>query len=362
MLAAVLLLAPAAVEATPPERTLTVDPIELVAGRETPGKPELALIREGIEYRFASPENKAAFEKDPAKFEVVDGGACGRMGPLSGLGDARRFAVHDHRIFFFASDGCREGFLKDPAQHFEADDTMPFGSHERVLEGRATLDKLVGWAGGAERLRSLKSFRAAAARTVRQGDKDWNVTNEIRVVFPDRYFQKEAWNESWFSTRSGPDGGAMASSRGDERIAESRRRAFVRAMSRQPLVILKAYVDGSPKADCPGLVVIGDGTGMLGELPVEYVKVWLNGATSRLTVESATGRLCELSFRGRDGTVRVGESVRAYSNPLTVDGVTIPAVYRVLFNGKPLPAADGTIDSLELNAEAPAELLAIPAW
>lgn len=347
------------VVAAPPERTLPVDPVELVAGKTIEGKAEHSVEREGIAYRFATAANKAVFEKDPAKFEVVDGGACGRMGPLSGLGDARRYAVHQGRIYFFASDGCRAAFLKEPALHLETDDEKVFGTNEQVLQGRATLDRVVVWAGGAERVRGLKGYRAAAARKVKQGGKEWSVTNETAIVFPDKYFQKEAWNESWFSTVSGAEGGAMATSRGSERIAASRTRAFARAMARWPVVILKAYVDGSPKTDCPGLIVVGDGEGVAGGVPVEYVKVWLNGAASRLTVEKASGRLLELAYRGRDGTMKVGESVRRFTEFVTVEGVTLPTVYTVAFDGKELASAGAKIDVFEVNPQLAVDLFKV---
>ena len=349
----------ASASSAPPERTLTVDPVELVAGREVPGKAELAVEREGIAYWFATDQNRAAFEKEPAKFEVADGGACGRMGPLSGLGDARRHAAHAGRIYFFASDGCREAFLKEPALYVETADTMPFGSHEQVLAGRATLDKVVAWAGGAEKLKAIKTYRATAARTETQGDKVWKVTDETVVAFPRRYFQKQAWNDSWYSTASGPAGGSMAKSNGEERIADSRRRAFERTMARWPIVLLKARVDESAGADCPGLVVVGDGEGELAGTPVEYVKVWLNGATSRLTVEKATGKLLQLAFHGRDTTARVGDSVRTYTAYATVDGVTLPTAYTVTFNGKDIPAAGAKVDAFELDAALTAGLFGV---
>ena len=350
----------AAAMAAPPERTLILDPVELVAGRDVPGKPEIALEHDGIEYLFATPESKAAFEKEPQKYEVADGGACGRMGPLSGLGDARRYVVHSGRIYFFASDGCREGFLKNPAAHIEADDDKVFGTHEQVLRGRATLDKLVAWAGGAERVRALTTYRASAARKEKQGEKDWAVTNETAMAFPDRYFQKEAWNESWFSTMSGPDGAAMASSRGQEKIASSRGRAFNRSMARWPVVIIKAYVDGSPKADCPGLIVIGDGEGEVDGVTVEFVMVWLNGAASRLAVEKASGRLVQLAFRGRDGTMKVGKSVRTFTAFATVDGVTLPTRYTVVVDGRDLVGAGAKVDSFEVDQKLDAGLFLAP--
>lgn len=335
--------------AAPPERTLPVDPVELIAGREVPGKPELTIERDGFAYQFATPESKAAFEKEPAKYEVADGGACGRMGPLSGLGDARRYAVYEGRIFLFASDGCRAGFLKEPAKYIETDDEKVFGSNEQVERGRALLDKAVAWAGGAQRLKGLATLRTTAARKEKHGETEYTITNEAALAFPDRAYQRESWNDSWFSTTSGPEGAAMASARGEKRIAESRARAFRRSLARWPIVILKAHVDGAPGADCPGLIVIADGEGKVGETPVAFVKVWLNGAASRLAIETASGRLCQLTYRGRDGTMSVGDSVRRFATFLTVDGVTLPTAYTVSFNGKDLPSAAAKVDGFEIN-------------
>lgn len=362
-LAATLLAALASLtQAAPPERTLPIDPVELLAGREVPGKPDLALDHEGNTYLFSTPETKAAFENDPAKYEAYDGGACGRMGPLAGLGDARRYAVHDSRLFFFASDACRTTFLKEPAKYIERDDDKIFGSNEQVEQGRAALDRMLAWAGGAERLRALKAFRATAARKEKQGDTEYAVTNELAIAFPDRYYQKEAWNESWFSTTSGPKGGAMATSRGTEPLAASRERAFRRAMARWPIVILKAHADHAPKADCPGLIVLADGEGALDDTPVEYVEVWLNGAASRLTIEKQTGKLRQLAFRGRDATMSVGSSLRTYRTYATVDGITLPTSYTVWFDGFDARKSSATIDAFQINPELPADRFEIPTW
>lgn len=356
------ILAPVTALAAPPQRTLEKDVIELLAGREIAGKADLTVFHEGVAYRFSTPENKAAFEKDPAKHEVADGGACGRMGPLAGLGDARRFAVHAGRVYFFASDGCRAAFLKEPAAYLEFADEMPFGSNAQVLAGRAALDRAVAWAGGTEKLRAVTAFRAWAERTEKQGDTLWRVTNETIVAFPRQYYQKEAWNDSWFSTATGPGGGVMDSRDGPARIAETRARAFERSMARWPIVILKAHADGSPKADCPGLVVVGDGEGVHDGTPVEFVKVWLNGAASRLTISKATGQPLAIAFRGRDASMRVGDVVRTFAATATVDGLTLPTAYTVTFDGKAHAAAASTLDGFVVNPDVPAGLFAVPAW
>lgn len=152
----------------------------------------------------------------------------------------------------------------------------------------------------------------------------------------------------------------MASSQGAERIAASRRRAFIRNMARWPVVLLKAHVDGAPKADCPGLVVIGDGEGIVDGVPVEFVKVWLNGAASRLAVEKAGGRPLRLEFHGRDSTTKVGDSVRTFTRYATVEGVTLPTAYSVAFGGKELAGAASSLDAFHINPEAPAGLFDIP--
>jgi hypothetical protein len=121
-------------------------------------------------------------------------------------------------------------------------------------------------------------------------------------------------------------------------------------MVRWPSVILKAHLDGS------GLVVVGDGEGMVDGVNVEFVKVWLHGAASRLAIEEADGRLVQLAYHGRDGTMKVGDSVRTFTSYATVDGVTLPTAYAVTFNGKELDGVKGKIDAFEINAKLPAEL------
>lgn len=63
-----------------PERTLSLDVIELSAGREVPGREQLAVLHDGVAYLFSTEANRDRFAKDPRAFEVADGGACGPAG------------------------------------------------------------------------------------------------------------------------------------------------------------------------------------------------------------------------------------------------------------------------------------------
>jgi protein tyrosine phosphatase (PTP) superfamily phosphohydrolase (DUF442 family)/YHS domain-containing protein len=107
--------------APPPQRPLAVrglDPVLLVAGQETPGEAKLALTRGNFEYRFASAENKAKFEKEPERYEVQLNGMCARMGPPV-LGQPERFAVYEGRIYLFGTENCRKEFFADPAKYLK---------------------------------------------------------------------------------------------------------------------------------------------------------------------------------------------------------------------------------------------------
>ena len=93
---------------------LSLDPVELMAGKEVGGKEGLFVVHENYPYLFTSQANQTAFRSDPARYEIQLGGACARMGPLSGRGKTSIHAVLNGRIYIFASEGCRKGFLATP--------------------------------------------------------------------------------------------------------------------------------------------------------------------------------------------------------------------------------------------------------
>lgn len=342
----------------PPERTLAFDVIELVQGRETPGKPELLVSHEGFDYCFSTPENKARFEREPGRFEIADGGACGRMGPLAGLGDARRWSVHEGRVFVFASDGCRTRFTQDPVRFIERDDPRPEGDAASLAAGAALMDQLVSWAGGAERLRNVRTYRDRAARVQAAKDKNWTVTNSTMLSFPDHAATRETWDALWYSTVRTPAGGAMGSEKGLENIAAARTRAFDRALSRSLIVILRAFVDRGI-SDGAEFVAVADGEGRVGDVEVAFVKVWQRGGLSRLAIEKGTGRPVQLSFRARDGSSSVAVSERTYTAYATVEGVQLPTAYTVVFDGKAMAEAGMTLEGFEINPQLPPDTFAL---
>ena len=57
-----------------------LDPVLLSQGKEVQGDMKYKITRGQFQYLFASAESKAAFEKDPAKYENQLSGHCARMG------------------------------------------------------------------------------------------------------------------------------------------------------------------------------------------------------------------------------------------------------------------------------------------
>jgi len=354
-------LSPASSAAPPPERTLSVDVVELVAGKETPGLAELMAEHDGIAYLFATPENRARFEMDPRAFEVADGGACGKMGALSGMGDARRYLVHDGRVWFFASDGCREGFRKEPSKCIERSDPKPVATAVQQQEGARTLDLLARWAGGTEALRRMSTYREQSAAERTSGNRKYAWSREAAARFPDRAMTREAWDDAWFSTIRSPKGAAMGSSRGFETIARARGEAFDRVLGRSPVMIVRAWVDASAGGTFPqGSILVADGgESTLEGRPVRFVDVWMLGAKSRLLVDAGSGQLLQQSFQGRDGGTRVGDVVRTFTADAVVDGVRLPTAWKVTVDGTAAPDASVAIDRFEVNPTLAEDLFAL---
>lgn len=347
-----------------PARTLTFDVIDLVAGREVAGTPEHSVDHEGITYWFATAEHRSQFTKDPRAHEVADEGACGRMGPLSGLGDARRFHVHEGRVYFFASDGCREGFRKNPAACIERADPRPTGTPEARADGAAAMDAMVAWAGGAEVLRDMRTYREVTEKDRPSGARVYKWSQSGAAHFPTRYVMRESWDDSWFSTIRSEKGTAMASaSRGTEPVGPARAEAFDRVLGRRPLVILKAWVD--QKSARPGETAVVEafaaGEAEVDGARVVLVQVWMNGALSTFAVDPVTGRPVEQRFLGREGPTSIGEVRRRFTAEKIFYGVRLPTAWSVTFNGKPQPEMGVEIDRFEINPALGDELFSVRA-
>jgi YHS domain-containing protein len=328
-----------------------LDPVALIAGREVPGKPEFEVQRGGDLYRFASAESRDTFAAAPERHEIQLGGACARMGPLSGLGDPHRFLVHDARIYVFASDQCRDGFRKRPADFLAIEEPAPTDAAALAL-GKLLIERAAAAHGGRARLLAWRSYRHERAvengdmveqrrllvqlpATARvdtdfvQGDKTWR---NGRVVSPAANFALSSGKV----LDLGPD--AVRETHHD--------------LGREPLLALRAVLDGRA-------VAVPAGKHQVAGIAVEEVTVWADGRTVVFGLGD-DGRVRTARCRGRGPNLWFGALELVFDDVQERAGLRVPTVVRARFDGAEAPALHERRDVVEVDVELPASAFARP--
>lgn len=132
-----------------------LDPVMLVQGKEVPGSLKITVTRGKFQYLFTNAENKATFEKDPARYEIQLDGACARMGPPV-TGNPDLYTVYQGRIYIFGSGECKTRFEATPAKYLEGEGGAKAKvtlTPEALKKGQALIEKAGGryWRRGPDR-------------------------------------------------------------------------------------------------------------------------------------------------------------------------------------------------------------------
>jgi len=93
------------------------DPVAYFSeGAALEGRPEHEYMLDGMAWRFRNAGNRAAFARDPAVYRPGFGGydpvVLAEQRPVPG--DPRIWAIHESRVYLFATEGSRRRFLDDP--------------------------------------------------------------------------------------------------------------------------------------------------------------------------------------------------------------------------------------------------------
>lgn len=344
----------AAANATP-ERTMPVDPVLLQLGKTVAGERSIFVTYEGNTYIFANTGTRDQFNREPARFAAQQGGACGRMGPLGGLGDARRYALQEGMLYFFASDECMKLFRAQPRRYMEPADELPAGTPEQQAAGLAALDRWIAWAGGKDAVKAAKVFTQVSTRRVLQGADSWDVTETLEFAGPHTMRRMDAWQKVGgtakdnyqYETLLTPDTAVITSSNGRTTpLVDSRRTAFERLMNRQPYAIMRARY--RPEA---GLLALKTGEGTLGDARCDYIVTWFEGNATYLAIDKETGRLVQISHPGRFGDASVASLTMdavAYAGP---DALRLPTQWVVSRNAEK-DGIKGPVASIKVTTPA----------
>ncbi len=333
----VLVAVPAVAQETiDADRTFNLDVVELLNGTEVAGNPEHAIDHQGFRYQFASRQNLAKFRSAPDKYKVALDGGCGRMGSLSGRGSTRWWTVHAGRVYVFASEGCRTGFLESPDDMLERDDQPPQFEPKPMELGLATLQQVITSMGGAERIDAIQQYTESMSDVVTSGETRYDHQTTTTIDFTQRSMRlDDSWNRETYSQVF--QGNRSFFEHSDQRrpMYENARAECRRAMNRHLLTVLKsrerpdfqvALLPGNPEptSDSRKLVVHFDGT------------------TVELDIEPTVHLVQSLSYRGRVSGSRYGRVTRKLDKYQPVNGVMLPHMQSVYFQNSETPESKRT--------------------
>lgn len=328
-----------------------LDPVMLVQGKEVQGDLKIAVTRGKFQYLFASAENKAAFEKDPARYEIQMDGACARMGsPVTGNPDL--YTVYKGRIYIFGTGDCKKKFEAAPENYLEDEAgarTKAALTPEALSKGQSLIEKAVAAAGGAARIDGLTSYqeKSNAIQTRRTGDVE--VKTNLTILFPDRIRLDQTmpdWNNPETMRQMSIviiPGEVFGIRAGDARsLPDSVRIDQQKEIRGRLLSILRSRKSLNPAAI---------GSAKVGERSVEQVAVEIDDVSHTLGIDPANGRILSLSSRRRGPQGNFGEFRQAFSDFRAVGGLLMPFKISAVFNGEPWKEQSPTIEEITVNGK-----------
>lgn len=93
------------------------DPVSYTKGAPVAGTAEQTSTHGGATYRFASADDKAAFDADQKKFAPGFGGYCAFAAAQNRLSvaDPKVFVIHEGQLLVFTNEDYKTKFAVDPA-------------------------------------------------------------------------------------------------------------------------------------------------------------------------------------------------------------------------------------------------------
>lgn len=313
-----------------------LDPVMLSQGKEVQGNMQYKVTRGQFQYIFANAENKAAFEKDPARYEIQLNGHCARMGsPTTGNPDL--YSVHNGRIYIFGSEECQTAFKAAPEKYIEVAPS-PKGppTAEAVKRGQELIAKAAEAFGAGSKLDQLRSLQKTDVR----GNQ---VKNILVVAFPDSLRQETIRPNFTLTSVLTPSESFISVNNAAARpMREDGRTAIYKDLKHDPLILLRARAQPDFKAWLSANAE---------DKTLEYVDVELATFTTTLGIDPQTGRVVNQTYRGRGPGGVVGQIAISYSDFRTVDGLSLPFKTTATFDGQPFPALSSTIEALTINGQ-----------
>jgi YHS domain-containing protein len=330
-----------------------LDPVLLVGGKEVAGKAALSVTRSGFVYLFSTPETKAVFEADPARYEIQFGGMCARMGKTAG-GNPADFLVHEGRIYIFGSDDCHKKFQADPGKYLPSPAApVPF-SAAAVAEGQKLVDRAVA-AIGTPAVDALTSYVESMTQVQSRPQGEVTVATKTMWSFPDRVRQERTMTMQGKTMTSAtvmaPDGLWFVAGQGQVFPMRAAARASLeQEFGRNPVALLRGQ-------RARGFTPLAAGKTTIDGLAVDNLRI-VSGPIDVVLALDASGRIRTASYRDRNNDGEFGQFVVTYSDFRSVSGLMLPHATRATFDGQPYPALSAALDSIAINMRLEPSLFA----
>ncbi|MDX2064570.1 MAG: hypothetical protein SFX74_02390 [Fimbriimonadaceae bacterium] len=327
-----------AVGQTPaPTGVFTEDVVERIrVGKRVTGLLTHRTVYGAWEYRFASAENLRTFRQNPTKFAVQLGGACGRMGELSGVGRPELSSVIGDRLYIFASAGCQRAFVRTPRKYLEQDEWLTHGLNS---DPAVTLRKrILDWAGGAARWEVPIPVTIRTEDPITLSGTAYRHRTSHFFGPQGEYTAVDEWNDVGYGHRlvmpaAGAVRGEFTRNGAVERIAVSTQvRSMERERDRSYWAALTTLADSASRAsrtDAPVAAGTADGS----------IQVQMKGVIVTIHADPTSGAVKGIAYRGRFGSSVIGAVRIEFSRFQDWQGRKVPTAWTVTVDDKPVPEA-----------------------
>jgi YHS domain-containing protein len=309
----------------PPVGVFTEDVVERIqSGRRTTGLMAHRTVHGSWEYRFTSAKNLRVFRANPARYAVQLGGACGRMGELSGVGRPELSSVVNDRLYIFASPGCQRAFVKAPMRFLEQDEWLSQGLGDpRAMTLR---ERILAWAGGRAPWQHPAPFTVRTDDPITLSDTAYVHRTTHAFGTHESYFALDQWNDTTFAHQLRASSGEFLRNGKVERVADaSQIRAILRERDRSYWHALHVMAD--PEA----LIAAGPTR--------DSLRIQMKGHIVTVVADEATGAVKALAYVGRWGGSAIADVRVEYGAFTEWNERKLPTSWTVSVNGKPVPEA-----------------------
>ncbi len=329
--------------------TLKYDAVNLISKIETQGTLQFQREHEGFLYLFSTEVNLKEFENNLSKYEIQFGGGCGRMGSLSGLGNPEIFAIHDNKLYIFASQQCKSTFLGNSDKLIERDDPLPRLSFDQSEKGKYLLDKLIQFVGGEENLCSLSNYKIIYEKDVEYKGENVHQTETQIYQYPYSFLELYTWDNYSWGNKVNKNEGVIITNGSERKMYESQLKEFYRNKSHDLFYLLKAR-------DEAGFLAFAGINAELDSNKNALLYIHFNGSLNKIFLDLKNEKVVSISYRGRGPNSFYGNLEIYFSDFKFVHGLSFPQTKTVKFNNELVPELTNSAQKIIINSNLSDEI------